>query len=237
MLRTFLSRFAGVAMAFTLCAHAAAQTVVPVGATFDVPAGAVWDNGCTPLDMQGTLNLNGGTMSVDGAVTFAATGSMPSLGGTLSVGSDLVLNGPLDAGNNTIVMRDGCDPGNTSQITGTLVVQNLTLQSTTGRTFVLPAGVNITVLGTLTIQGTPGQNVQLQSASGTAVIQLGPGATVVRNFASVPPTVQIGAASASLTAIPTLGQYGLALLSMLIGAIAFWQKRASGGHRGRHRSV
>lgn len=32
------------------------------------------------------------------------------------------------------------NPGNTNQLSGTLVVQNLTIKSTTGRTFVLPVG-------------------------------------------------------------------------------------------------
>ena len=99
---------------------------------------------------------------------------------TLSVGGDLHINGSLNAGNNTIELRDGCDPGNTSQLSGTLVVQNLTIKSTSGRTFVLPVGANITVLGTLTIEGVPGQPVVLQAASGTAVINRGPGATVNR---------------------------------------------------------
>ncbi|WP_289241766.1 hypothetical protein [Delftia sp.] len=125
------------------------------------------------------------------------------------------IGGSLNAGNNTIELRDGRDPGSTSQLSGTLVVQNLTIKSSTGRTFVLPVGANITVLGTLTVEGVPGQPVVLQAASGTAVlINLGPGATVVRTNATVPATVQTGAGpSVSAAAIPTLNEYGLMLLS------------------------
>ncbi len=82
------------------------------------------------------------------------------------------------------------------------------------------------MLGSLTIQGTQAQPVQLTSASGTAVVNLGPNATVTRDFASVPPTVQIGAAPAPTpTPIPTLNEYGLALLTLLIGALMVWKRR------------
>lgn len=216
---------AGIALALTFCAPVAAQWVVPPGASFDVPPGGAVDIACTSLDMQGTLNLSGGTLSVDSSATFGSGSNVTGSGGTISVGGDLIATGPVNTGNNTLVLRDGCDPGNTSQISGNITVQNLVLQSTTGRNFVLPAGANITVLGSLTIQGTPAQPVQLTSASGTAVVNLGPNATVTRNFASVPPTVQIGDAPTSVAAIPTLNEYGLVLLSLLVAGLAFWKRR------------
>ncbi len=224
---------AGAALAFTLCSPVAAQWVVPPGASLDVPPGGAVDISCTSLDMQGTLNLSGGTLSVDSSATFGSGSSVTGSGGTISVGGDLIATGPVNTGNNTLLLRDGCDPGNTSQISGNITVQNLVLQSTTGRNFVLPAGANITVLGSLTIQGTQAQPVQLTSASGTAVVNLGPNATVTRNFASVPPTVQIGAAPASVANIPTLNEYGLMLLSLLVAGFAFWKRRefAARSHR------
>lgn len=215
------------ACAFLLCGPAVAQWSYPPGSSLDVPAGGQVDLGCSALDMQGTLNLTGGTLNVDTSATFGSTATVTGNGGLISVGGDLISNGNLDTGTNSVLLRDGCDPGNTSQITGNIVVQNLTLTSTTGRTFVLPAGANITVLGTLTVQGTPGQNVQLVSASGTAVINLGPTATVVRNNASVPPTVQIGAAALSVAAIPTVSEYGLMLLSLLMALLFVWKGRTA----------
>ncbi|MDA8456271.1 IPTL-CTERM sorting domain-containing protein [Acidovorax sp. GBBC 3334] len=233
MVRHSLRWLAGATLALTLCAPAAAQWVVPPGGSLDVPPGGAVDIACTALDMQGTLNLTGGTLSVDSTATFGSGSNVTGSGGTISVGGDVVANGTLNTGNNTLVLRDGCDPGNTSQLSGTIVVQNLVLQSTTGRTFVLPQGANITVLGTLTLQGTAGQPVQLVSASGTAVINLGPAATVVRNFASVPPTVQIGAAAPPLTSIPTLSEYGLMLLSLLMAGTMFWKRRELAAHTRR----
>ena len=200
MQRKISRLLAGCAMAFCLCAPAAAQIVIPPGASLDAPSGSIVDLSCSTVDMQGTLNI-GGTLSVDSDVTFGSSAIVSGSNGIISVGGNLSATGPIDTGNNTVVLRDGCI-GNTSQISGNFVFQNLTLSSTTGRTFVIPAGANITVLGTLTLQGAPGQNIQLvSSGGGTAVINLGPGATVTRNNATVNGGVQIGGAAAA-TAFP-----------------------------------
>src|SRR3989338_5593077 len=213
MQRKISRLLAGCAMAFCLCAPAAAQIVIPPGASLDAPSGSIVDLSCSTVDMQGTLNI-GGTLSVDSDVTF---------------GSSAIVSG-----NNTVVLRDGCI-GNTSQISGNFVFQNLTLSSTTGRTFVIPAGANITVLGTLTLQGAPGQNIQLvSSGGGTAVINLGPGATVTRNNATVNGGVQIGGAAAA-TNIPTLSEYGLMLMALLMGLAALWHQRRAPGATGNRR--
>ncbi|GKS94223.1 IPTL-CTERM sorting domain-containing protein [Acidovorax sp. SUPP2825] len=223
----------GLTTALVLCSPAAAQWVFPPGSSLDVPAGGQTDLGCSALDMQGTLNLNGGTVTVDTDATFSSGSNVTGSNGVISVGGNLISGGNINTGNNTVVLRDGCDPGNTSQISGNFVFQNLTLSSTTGRTFVLPAGTNITVLGTLTVQGAPGQNVQLVSSNGTtAVVNLGPNATVVRNFATVTGTVQLGALP-NLAAIPTLSEYGLMLLSLLIGMAMFWKRRDIEAHARR----
>ncbi|RYF62468.1 MAG: IPTL-CTERM sorting domain-containing protein, partial [Comamonadaceae bacterium] len=50
---------AACACAFLLCEPAVAQWVFPPGSSLDVPAGGQTDLGCSALDMQGTLNLNG----------------------------------------------------------------------------------------------------------------------------------------------------------------------------------
>lgn len=233
MQRTISRLLAGCAMALCLCAPAAAQVVIPPGSVLDAPSGSITDLSCSTVDMQGTLNL-GGTLSVDSDVTFGSSAIVSGSNGIISVGGNLSATGPIDTGNNTVVLRDGCI-GNTSQISGNFVFQNLTLSSTTGRTFVIPAGVNITVLGTLTLQGAPGQNIQLvSSGGGTAVINLGPGATVNRNNATVNGGVQIGAAP-SATNIPTMSEYGLMLMALLMGLAALWHQRRAPGAMGNRR--
>src|SRR3989338_7774051 len=233
MQRKISRLLAGCAMAFCLCATAAAQIVIPPGASLDAPSGSIVDLSCSTVDMQGTLNI-GGTLSVDSDVTFGSSAIVSGSNGIISVGGNLSATGPIDTGNNTVVLRDGCI-GNTSQISGNFVFQNLTLSSTTGRTFVIPAGANITVLGTLTLQGAPGQNIQLvSSGGGTAVINLGPGATVTRNTATVNGGVQIGGAAAA-TNIPTLSEYGLMLMALLMGLAALWHQRRAPGATGNRR--
>lgn len=233
MQRKISRLLAGCAMALCLCAPAAAQIIIPPGASLDAPSGSIVDLSCSTVDMQGTLNI-GGTLSVDSDVTFGSSAIVSGSNGIISVGGNLSATGPIDTGNNTVVLRDGCI-GNTSQISGNFVFQNLTLSSTTGRTFVIPAGANITVLGTLTLQGAPGQNIQLvSSGGGTAVINLGPGATVTRNNATVNGGVQIGGAAAA-TNIPTLSEYGLMLMALLMGLAALWHQRRVPGATGNRR--
>ncbi len=223
MQRTISRLLAGCAIALCLCAPAAAQISFPPGSSLDVPAGGDVDNSCLDVDMQGTLNFSGGTLFAE-SVNFGSSAAVTGSNGVLAVGGNLSAASPINTGNNDVVLGDGCI-GNTSQISGNFVFQNLTLTSTTGRTFVIPAGANITVLGTLTLQGAPGQNIQIvSSGGGTAVINLGPGATVTRNNATVNGGVQIGGAAAA-TNIPTLSEYGLMLMALLMAMAAFWQHR------------
>lgn len=216
------------AMAMLCCGLAApawAQLVIPSGGSFDVPGGSM-DMGCLSVEVEGSLNIIAGQFSTTSNLNVAGTGTFNGGSGVLAVGGDLSSTGTFNAGNGTVALTDGCT-GNTSQLSGTMVFQNLTLSSATGRTFVIPAGTNITVLGTLTLQGAPGQNIQLvSSGGGTAVINLAPGATVNQSFASVAGNVQIGGAAVA-TSIPTLSEYGLMLLALLMGMAAFWQHRRS----------
>lgn len=216
MFRLLIRNIAGVLCALTLSVPSFAQVLYPPGTSLNVPSGATIDIACLSLDMQGTLNFaTGGTFTTGSSASFGAVATVTGTTGTMNVGGNLSTAGPLNFGNNSLVMQDGCLPGNTSQISGNITVQNLTIRSTTGRTFILPAGANITVLGTLTLQGTPGLPVQLVSSGATAIINLGPSATVVRSDASVSGTVQIGAAIAASN-IPTLSEYGMILLALAL---------------------
>jgi len=210
--------------ALVLCSPAAAQWSTPPGSSLVVPPGGTVDLACVPLDMQGTLELNGGLLTSDTDAAFGSGALVTGTGGTISVGGDVLITGALALGSNNLELRDGCGIGNTSQLTGTIVVQNLTIRSSTGRTFVLPAGAHITVLGALTIEGAPGLPVVVQAASGTSFVTLGPAATVARTNATVVANVQIGPGSSNVAAIPTLSEYGLMFLSLLMAG-AVWHRR------------
>ncbi|MBN9429766.1 MAG: IPTL-CTERM sorting domain-containing protein [Burkholderiales bacterium] len=221
--------------ASALCGPAAAQSfVIASGTSMDLPSGGSIDLGCIELDVQGELNLNAGQFSTSSNAAIASSGVLNGGQGTLRVGGHLSNSGTFNAQLGSVVMGDGC-VGTASQISGSFVFQNLSLTSSTARTFLLPAGGQITVLGTLTIQGAPGQNVQLMSADGgTAVIQLGPQAKVVTSFADVLASVRIDAlASGNTHAVPSLGAYALMTLSLLLAACSAGLLRCQEGHAGR----
>lgn len=194
---------------------------IPSGASLSIPAGGSMDLACTDLNVQGSLSVTSGQINQATNVGIGGTGVVDGGTGTISVGGNWDNSGSFVAGTSTVVFQDGCS-ALPAQLTGNTTFYNLTLISSTGRSIVLPAGSHITVLGTLTIQGAPGVPIQLTSSSGqTAVINLGPGANVVSSNATVPPTVRIGTAvAAAPQAIPTLGEYGLAIMSLLLAAMA-----------------
>jgi hypothetical protein len=153
-------------------------------------------------------------------VNINTGGVLNGSSGTLSVSGNWSNSGTFNAGTGSVVFTDGCAAG-ARTFTGNTVFNNLTLTSTTGRNFIIPSGTNITVNGTLTLQGTPGQPISLTSSAGQlAVINLGPSAQVIRNDVALG-NVQIGA----VTGVPTLSEYGLMLLAMLMAGSALWQQR------------
>lgn len=213
-----------VILTMTLISSALAQVNVPVGATISVPAGGSMNLGCVALNLLGTFNLNSGQVSNTGNVSVVAGGTLDGGQGTLRVSGNWSNSGTFIAGTGSIIFTDGCAAG-PQQITGSSVFNNLTLGSGNGRTFVIPAGANITVNGVLTLQGTSGQPITLVSSSGQlAIINFGPSAQVTSNFANVSSNVQIGAA-ASVQGIPTLSESGLIILALLMAGTALWRGR------------
>lgn len=203
-----------------------AQISVPAGARIDVPAGSTLDAACGGVDIQGQLNVTSGQLRTDGDLVIGSSGMLNGNDGVLRVGGNFRSTGSFNAGNSTVELIDGC-VGNTTQISGNLVFQNLVLSSGSGRIFAIQAGSQITVLGTLTLQGVSGQNLQLVSATGGAVVvNLGPSANVVRNFVSVASNVQIGTAAATAKSIPTLSEYGVLILGSLLALVA-WALQSS----------
>lgn len=198
-----------------------AQISVPAGASIDVPVGSTLDAACGGVDVQGQLNVTSGQLRTGGDLVIGSSGVLNGNDGVVRVGGNLRSTGSFNAGNSTVELVDGC-VGNTTQISGNLVFQNLVLSSGSGRAFAIQAGSQITVLGTLTLQGVSGQNLQLVSANGGAVVvNLGPSANVVSNFVSVASNVQIGTAAATAKSIPTLSEYGVLILGSLLALVAW----------------
>jgi hypothetical protein len=207
-----------------LCSSVLAHLNVPSGATISNPAGGYMDMGCSDLNVLGRFNLNSSQVSNIANISVGPGGYLNGDQGTLTVSGNWNNNGTFVPGTGTVVLTDGCAPG-PFQIVGNNVFNNLTLSSTNGSTIVIPADANITVNGVLNLQGTSGQPISLVSSTGQLVnINLGPSAQVISNFVNVSNNVQIGR-SALIPAIPTLSEYGLILLAMLIVCHALWRGR------------
>lgn len=235
MKTTFRQMAAMATLLLGLASPGWAQFAVPLGATVDMPAGTLVDVGCTPVQVDGNLNLRTTQMSTASNFDIGGTGIVNGTAGTLTVGGNLTSGGTFNAGTTSVVLTDGCTGGNTTQLAGTMVFQDLTLRSTTGRAFVMPAGSQITVLGTLTLQGTPAQPIQLlSSGAGTAAITLGPAAVLSQDMAIVAGNVQIGAlpAGAAVRAVPATGTHSALLLSLLLAAVPAQGRNRALAHPG-----
>jgi hypothetical protein len=201
-------------------AEPAAALTIPPGGSLSIAG--ILNLGCTDLNDQGTISVGAGQIVQAANIDIAASGVLDGGSGTISLGGNWNNAGTFVPGSGTVIFADACSTG-PAQLTGNTVFNNLTLTSTGARTFVIPAGHVITVNGTLTLQGLPGFPIQLVSSTGqpqSAFITLGAGAHFVSSNATVLPSVVIGAAGAAAQVIPTLGEYGLLILSLLIAAIA-----------------
>jgi len=201
-----------------------ARLNVPAGATISNPAGGFVDMDCSNLNVLGRFNLNSTHVSNIQNINISPGGYLNADQSTLTISGSWNNNGTFVAGTGTVVFTDGCAVG-PFEIVGNSVFHNLTLSSSNGKTIVIPADANITVNGVLKLQGIYGQPISLVSSSGQLVkINLGPSAQVITNSVSVSNNVQIGE-SALIPAIPTLSEYGLILLVMLILCNVLWRDR------------
>ena len=198
-----------------------AQISIPPGGLTNIPPGGTLSLPCTSLTVQGQLNVNSGQVSNAGGVNISAGGTVNGGSGTINNGGSWNNSGTFNAGSGTVVFSGSCTAGQIV-ISGNTVFNNLTITGASGATFVIPSGVNITVNGVLTIQGTGAQPINLISSSGQpAIFFLGPQASVVTNNVSLN-NVQIGATP---TSIPALGDSSLLLLSLLLLASALGIRR------------
>lgn len=186
-----------------LAQAAMAQVTVPPGSSLSIPIGGALNLGCLDLNVQGNASVGAGQISVS-TLNIAATGVVQGGSGTITVGGNWINLGTFVAGNGTVILTHGCgiDP---VQLIGNTIFNHLTLMSTTGGTFVIPAGHDTTVNGTLTLQGLPASPIQIVSSSAlTAFITLSAGAQLVSSNAAVSPSVQMQAGGAAVPWLPAI---------------------------------
>lgn len=219
--------------AITITIHAvttslaeAAELNVPIGATFQIPGSAVLDLGCADLNSGGVALVESGTILQAGNVSINSAGVLRGGDGTIQVGGSWSNSGTFIAGNGTVAFVDGCTNA-PARLNGDTQFNRLILSSQVGRTFVIEAGRNIGISGSLTVQGTPAAPVNLVTSSQTgqvAYITLSPGASSTVSDASIPPNVRIVDSSPPPpNPIPTLGSGGryVMILLLLLGIILF----------------
>ena len=217
----------------SLNSGALAQVNVPLGGILNVPAGGSMNLGCTALNVQGSFNVNSGQVSGIGNVNIGNTGNLNDGSGTLSVSGNWNNSGTFVPGTGTVIFTDGCASG-PIQFTGTTTFNNLTLSSSTGRSFIFPPGSAVTITGTLTLQGTPEQPITLHTAGNQSTLVMAPGSQLVSNNASGYYVDQNGdVIIGNNYSIPTLSEYGLIMLSLLMALTVLWHAR--GGSFGAKR--
>lgn len=200
----------------------AAELSVPAGATLEIPGSARLQMGCADLNTAGSTLVSAGQIQQAGAVTIAATGALNAGSGTIQVGGNWTNSGTFIAGSSTVMFMDGCS-ATPASLNGDTQYNNLVLISQTGRTFVVEAGRNIGVSGSLTVQGTPAAPVNLVTSSQTgqvAYVTLAAGATYTATDATIPPNVRIVNQTPTPppqpNPIPTLGDWGRLLLMLVL---------------------
>lgn len=201
----------------------AAELNVPAGATLQIPGSAALQLGCADLTTAGTALVNAGQIQQAGNVTISPSGALNGGTGTIQVGGNWNNRGTFIAGSGSVMFVDGCSTAPAS-LAGDTSFNQLVLTSQIGRTFVIEAGRNIGVTGSLIVQGTSAAPVRLVTSSSTgqvAYVTLAPGASYTATDASIPPTVRIvDPTPPPPNPIPTLGEWGRGLLMLLLALAA-----------------
>jgi hypothetical protein len=98
-------------------------------------------------DLNGVLNITGGTFNAPSGTMTAASSFAHS-------------SGTFNANNGTVVLD-----GNSQTISGSTTFNNLTKTSSSNVTLTFPASTTTTITGTLNLQGTSGSKLSLRSSS------------------------------------------------------------------------
>jgi hypothetical protein len=163
---------------------------------------------CNYLNVLGELNVGNGAVKSANDITITA-GVIRSQAGTINAGGSWINNGRFFAGTGTVNLTGECATAPV-KVTGNNQFCNVNLGS--GQDYVFPAGMSTVVNCNLDLGS---GNTLVSSGDQTAFIVLGPGANV--NGSANLDNVVIGLPpSARTQPVPTLSEYALMLLSLLM---------------------
>lgn len=231
---------------------AQAQYVVPAGATSDMSGGSMF-LACTDLIVEGTLTA--GTFTGVRHVQIGAGGSLTlGAGGSISLAGDWSNGGSFNAGTGGVSIVDDAACAPASVVSGNSSFHTLSVTSTTGKLVQFTAGSQQTVQSALTLTGTAGTPLRIESTtpgSVSADINLLTGPTITQTLSDLAVRgmsasgqwlaagqINQGAGPVNrwfgtptppggIAPVPTLSSWGLVGLALTLGALAARQRRPS----------
>ncbi|MBN8556832.1 MAG: IPTL-CTERM sorting domain-containing protein [Proteobacteria bacterium] len=239
-------RRAVIAVSLLVAATAHADYVVPAGATVGLGGGSI-DLGCTDVIVDGTLDLQGGTLTNVRHVQIGAGGNLLLGGGSASLAGNWSNTGAFNAGTGAVNIIDdvACAPG--SLVSGNTTFYALNISSNTGKLVQFVAGSTQTVQSSLTLTGTAANPLRIESTTPglvSANIDLTTGGTqnlanlAVRGMGAsgqwlAPGQTNQGAGPVNrwfgtpggVAAIPTMSPWTLTGMALALGALAARQRR------------
>jgi len=233
------------------CAPAFSALTVGAGSSLQYADGAL-DLGCSDLIIAGSAAGGSGNVTGIANVAVAAGGTFAPGATWIALGGDFSDAGTFAPGTSVIDIVDACGNG-TSTVSGVTSFYDLLVSTTTGKQLVLPAMLTQEVTHALTLQGAPGNllNVLSTSAGQQALLNVSTSAAQSIAYVDARDDKASGATIAPGTAVsyhsvdsgdltnwfvnavtgsgggaapaPTLGRWAALLLAALLAAFA-WKR-------------
>ncbi len=204
------------------------------------------DLACTDLIVGGSLQLDSAPVTGVRHVDIQAGGTINGGLGSITLSGNWTNSGTFNAGSSQINFDDSCGTG-TSTITGNTTFFDLSLVSSSGKTFNMQAGSTQTIINLLTILGAAGNPLQIRSTlpgqlaftnllGNQNIAHVGVSDNTATGVWLAPFQANEGGNSATtrwfgdpnfVAKIPTLGPMSLLMLTLLLGAMAMgtWARR------------
>jgi hypothetical protein len=242
-----LVRCIAVTCACTLPLVASGDLIVPAGAQVNVNGGTIL-LACTDLSSAGTTNVGAGSLRNAADVTIQPAGVVNGGTGLIEVNGNWSNGGSFVAGAGTVDFRENCG-GAPATISGNTTFSTVSFATLTGKNYFFAVGSTQTVTSLLQISGTAANPIQFHSTSTPQVAfldLLGTGTQQIQNVGvtDVWATGQHLAANqandggggndqgwfgaviaAGAAAIPTLGNFSLAALAVLLALVTALHER------------
>ncbi len=209
-----------------LAAPAQADVVIPVGGSMGLSSGGL-DAYCTDLIIAGTLQTNSAPVFNVRDVVIQSGGVIDGGLSTINLSGNWTNNGTFTASTSTVIFGDSCGV-NPAAISGNTTFNNLSFVSSSGKTWQFAPGSVQTVLGLLTVQGAPGNPVQLTNGGSGPPAYIDPlGGQAIANV----DTNNVILGPVVVPPIPMLDDAALLVLMLLLGTSAALTTRSRRARR------